>query len=153
MADDKSSSTYCCPYDGKFCEYKEVKFKTWAAAVEYNAANKINQVFFDSDESFDGCAFDMEKRQKCGRYRIWLAKKAKENYMICPHDRKECKNADSHHANELGLVMIDGEMTWAMGGMYTFCGLGHIAEQNCERYKNELAKLKKRQGLIRSRSK
>ncbi len=69
MAKEKVSSTYACPYDGDFCEILRKRLNRWREAVEYNAANKTNQVFYTGPDMFK-CS-DKE-RKNCVRYKRYL---------------------------------------------------------------------------------
>lgn len=66
------------PYDGDFCKQKEIWFDSWAATVEFCAENKINHVFFSSDESFSGCPHDETEIFHCNRYIQYIAAKQKQ---------------------------------------------------------------------------
>ena len=44
-----------CPYDREFCRQKLVRIQNWCRAVEYHAANRIDQVFITKEDMFYGC--------------------------------------------------------------------------------------------------
>lgn len=57
-----------CPFDGDFCQKKEERLKTWQAAVEYAAKNRLNWTFIVSDETFAGCPLSLAEQAACKRF-------------------------------------------------------------------------------------
>lgn len=74
-----------CQYDGDFCQKKADKFNQWRNAVEYAAQNKLDQVFYTSDETFDKCP--LENKTECERYqRYCFIKNQEKPKQQCPYE-------------------------------------------------------------------
>lgn len=54
----KPMINFDCPFDGTYCRQKHARVLRWCKAVEYNAENKINQVFLTSADMFRNCPLE-----------------------------------------------------------------------------------------------
>lgn len=59
-----------CPYDGDFCQKKEIRFNTWQKVIIQNN----NMAFQINPDLFANCTIDDDKERKkiCERYQRYL---------------------------------------------------------------------------------